>query len=57
MSNFALLQADWPLMFESAMRVEETANTDVYGDSLTDQQLRYDVADHRRAKGFRAQTL
>ncbi len=28
MSNFAFLQAEWPLMFESAMRVEETANTD-----------------------------
>jgi type I restriction enzyme R subunit len=28
MSNFAFLQAEWPLMFESATRVEETANTD-----------------------------
>ena len=28
MSNFAFLQAEWPLMYESAMRVEETANTD-----------------------------
>jgi len=28
MSNFAFLQAEWPLMYESATRVEETANTD-----------------------------
>ena len=28
MSNFAFIQAEWPLMYESAMRVEETANTD-----------------------------
>jgi len=28
MSNFAFLQAEWPLLHESAIRVEETANTD-----------------------------
>jgi len=28
MSNFAFLQAEWPLMLEAAMRAEETANTD-----------------------------
>ena len=28
MSNFAFLQTEWPLMHESALRVEATANTD-----------------------------
>ena len=28
MSNFAFLQTEWPLLHESAIRVEETANTD-----------------------------
>ena len=28
MSNFAFLQPEWPLLHESAKRVEETANTD-----------------------------
>ncbi|MEI8325176.1 MAG: DEAD/DEAH box helicase family protein, partial [Betaproteobacteria bacterium] len=28
MSNFAFLQSEWPLLHESAKRVEETANTD-----------------------------
>jgi len=28
MSNFAFLQTEWPLLHESAKRVEETANTD-----------------------------
>ena len=50
MSNFAFLQAEWPLMHESALRVEATANREtakqafsqfVVGTTATASQLEF----------------